>query len=59
MKNLRNILILKAKNFLFIKKTIKKIEKQNNISINVFGYENERPYRIYTLKETSKTTIMS
>ena len=59
MKNLRNILILKAKNFLFIKNTIKKIEKQNNISINVFGYENERPYRIYTLKETSKTTIMS
>ena len=27
-----------------------KIENQNNIFIDVFGYEDERPYRIYTSK---------
>ena len=27
-----------------------KIENQNNISIDVFGYEDETPYRIYTSK---------
>ena len=59
MKNLRNILILMAKNFLFIKEAMKKIEKQNNIPINVFGYDDERPYHIYTLKETLKNPIMS
>ena len=28
-----------------------KIEKQNNININVFGYENKQPYPIYVSKE--------
>ena len=28
-------------------KQINKIEKQNNISINVFGYENKQPFPIY------------
>ena len=28
-----------------------KIEKQNNICINVFGYENKQPYPIYISKE--------
>ena len=40
-------------------KAMKKIEKQNNIPINVFGYDDERPYHIYTLKETLKNPIMS
>ena len=29
-----------------------KIEKQGNISINPFCYEDETPYRIYTAKQT-------
>ena len=29
-----------------------KIEKQNNISINVSRYEDETPYHIYTSKQT-------
>ena len=29
-----------------------KIKKQSNISIDVFGYEDERPYQIYTSKQT-------
>ena len=32
-------------------KPINKIEKQNNIRINVFGYENKQPYPIYISKE--------
>ena len=32
-------------------KQINKIEKQNNININVFGYENKQPYTIYVSKE--------
>ena len=28
------------------------IEKQNNININVFGYENKQPFSIYVSKET-------
>ena len=28
-----------------------KIEKQNSININVFGYENKQPYPIYVSKE--------
>ena len=35
-------------------KQINKIEKQNNIRINVFGYENKQPYPIYISKETFK-----
>lgn len=27
------------------------IEKQNNININVFGYENKQPFPIYVSKE--------
>ena len=34
------------------KKDYPKIEKQNNISINVFGCEDETPYRIYASKQT-------
>ena len=34
------------------KKDYAKIEKQNHVSINVFGYENETPYHIYTSKQT-------
>ena len=32
-------------------KQINKIEKQNDININVFGYENKQPYPIYISKE--------
>ena len=32
-------------------KHYKKIEKQNSININVFGYENKQPYPIYVSKE--------
>ena len=32
-------------------KQINKIEKQNSININVFGYENKQPYPIYISKE--------
>ena len=32
-------------------KQYKKIEKQNEININVFGYENKKPYPIYVSKE--------
>ena len=32
-------------------KQINKIEKQNKININVFGYEEKQPYPIYVSKE--------
>lgn len=32
-------------------KQYNKIEKQNNININVFGYENKQPFPIYVSKE--------
>ena len=32
-------------------KQYNKIEKQNSININVFGYEKEQPYSIYVTKE--------
>ena len=32
-------------------KQYNKIEKQNKININVFGYENKQPYPIYVSKE--------
>ena len=32
-------------------KQYNKIEKQNNININVFGYEDKQPYPIYVSKE--------
>ena len=31
-----------------------RIEKQNSININVFGYENKQPYPIYVSKENNK-----
>ena len=34
------------------KKDYAKVEKQKNISINVFGNEDKIPYRIYTSKQT-------
>ena len=37
--------------FLVTTKQYNKIEKQNEININVFGYENKKPYPIYTSKE--------
>ena len=33
-------------------KQYNKIEKQNSIRINIFGYENEEPYPIHISKET-------
>ena len=35
-------------------KQINKIEKQNDMNINVFGYENKQPYPIYISKEKFK-----
>ena len=34
------------------KNSIKKVEKQTNIKINVFGYEERQPYLIHISKET-------
>ena len=34
-----------------------KVERQNNIRINVFGYENKQPYSIYVSKEKFKDHI--
>ena len=33
-------------------KQYNKIETQNSIAINIFGYENKQPYPIYISKET-------
>ena len=38
-------------------KQYNKIEKQNSIRINVFGYENEQPYPIHISKETFQDQI--
>ena len=38
-------------------KQYNKIEKQNSIRINVFGYENEQPYLIHISKETFEDQI--
>ena len=40
------ILIMKELNFLFLKKNCR-IERQNNICINVFCYENGLIYPVY------------
>ena len=37
---------------MFIKKGYAAIEKPNEISINIFGYEDETLYHIYTSKQT-------
>ena len=34
-----------------------RIEKQNSININVFGYENKQPYPIYISKENNKDSM--
>ena len=34
------------------KKCYEKIDKQNDISINIFGYQDETPYRTYNSKQT-------
>ena len=52
IKKFQNKLILKMQNFLFIKKDYAEIEKQNNISIDIFGYKYKSLYRIYTSKQT-------
>ena len=52
IKKFQNKLILKMKNFLFIKKDYAEIEKQNNISIDIFRYKYKGLYRIYTSKQT-------
>ena len=33
------------------------MEKQNNISIRVFGYEDKTPYCTYTSKQTFETHV--
>ena len=38
-------------------KQYKKIEKQNNINVNVFCYENEQPYPIYISKEKNEDVL--
>ena len=38
-------------------KQYNKIEKQNNININVFGYDNKKIYPIYTSKERNKDEL--
>ena len=38
-------------------KQYNKIEKQNNININVFGYENKQPYPIYVSKEKNENNL--
>ena len=50
-KNLVSELNYKDIEFPVTVKQINKIEKQNDININVFGYENKQPYPIYISKE--------
>ena len=38
-------------------KQYNKIEKQNDININVFGYENKQPYPIYISKEKNEDCL--
>ena len=38
-------------------KQISKVEQLNNISINVFGYENKQPYPLYISKNDDETTL--
>ena len=41
-----------------LQKKLFKIEKQSNISINVFGYENKTPYCIFNSKQTFKKHVV-
>ena len=50
-ENLQNNLLLGVK-FPVHKEDYPKIEKQNNIFINVFHHKDETPYHIYTSKQT-------
>ena len=43
--------------FLYPKKHYNKVEKQNSIRINVFGYENGQPFPIHISKETFEDQI--
>ena len=59
MEKIRNVYNEFAKQVIFKcvkdpvrKKDYAKIEKQNHIFINVFGYEDETPHHIYTSKQT-------
>ena len=38
-------------------KQIAKIEDQNNININVIGYENKNPFSLYVSKKVIETTV--
>ena len=51
------ILITKVLSFLYLKKIIKKIERKNNICINLFRYENGLTYPIYISKRKCKEYI--
>ena len=46
------ILIMKVLIFLFLKKIIARLNKKNNICINVFCYENYLVYPAYVSNET-------
>ena len=43
---------MKGSSFLYLKNTTAKVEKQNSIRINVFGYEKGQPFPIHITKET-------
>ena len=52
------ILIMKELNFLFLKKDYCKIERQNNICINAFCYENNLTYPVYVSDEKFGSNCM-
>ena len=56
-REFENHLNFRGIKFPFYKKDYAKIEKQNNISNSVFGYEDRTSYRIYTSKQTFKRHI--
>ena len=43
--------------FLVQEKNLKKVEVQNNICVNVFGYENKLVFPIYISEQTFKSSI--
>ena len=45
------ILIIRVLIFIFLKKDYKKIEKKDNICINVFCYENDLVYPVHISKQ--------
>ena len=52
------MLIMKVLNFLFLKGKNCKIEQKNNISINVFCYENNLVYPVHISNQNLKTLLM-